>query len=117
MLFPIYGSPTRKVKEIMQLAAEKHGLVLKDPEPVVVFQDFGDNALVFALYFWLDLSAADSRVVRSDLRFMLEKKFNEAGISIAYPQRDLHLDSLKPLEVRVLRDGPAAGEDDQDKEA
>ncbi len=112
-----YGSPTRKVKEIMQQAAEKHGLVLKDPEPVVVFQDFGDNALVFALYFWLDLGNSDSRVVRSDLRFMLEKKFHEAGISIAYPQRDLHLDSLKPLEVRLLHGGAAAEEDGGDKEA
>lgn len=112
-----YGSPTRMVKEIMQQAAEKHGLVLRDPDPVVTFQDFGDNALIFALYFWLDLGNADSRVVRSDLRFMIEKKFHEAGISIAYPQRDLHLDSLKPLEVRLLRDDPAPEEHDKEKDA
>jgi potassium-dependent mechanosensitive channel len=40
--------------------------------------------------------------VQSDLRFMLEKRFADAGISIAFPQRDVHVDSSRPLQVEVV---------------
>jgi small-conductance mechanosensitive channel len=97
-----YGSPTRQVAEIMSSAAAEHGLVLKDPTPFVVFEDFGDNALMFALYFWVDLAKSNGMQVQSDLRFMLERRFADAGISIAFPQRDVHLDSSRPLQVEVV---------------
>ena len=97
-----YGSPTRQVADILSQAAAEHGLVLKDPSPFVIFEDFGDNALVFALYFWVDLAKSNGMQVQSDLRFMLEKRFAEAGISIAFPQRDVHVDSSRPLQVEVV---------------
>lgn len=97
-----YGSPTRQVADILQQAAAEHGLVLKDPAPMVIFEDFGDNALVFALYFWVDLAKSSGMQVQSDLRFMLEKRFADAGISIAFPQRDVHLGSARPLQVEVV---------------
>jgi small-conductance mechanosensitive channel len=40
--------------------------------------------------------------VQSDLRFMLEKRLAEAGIAISYPQRDLHLDTARPLQIEVV---------------
>ena len=46
--------------------------------------------------------------VASDLRFMIETQFAEAGISIAYPQRDLHLYTARPLQVEVV-EPPAPG--------
>ena len=97
-----YGSPTRQVADILSQAAGEHGLVLKDPSPFVIFEDFGDNALVFALYFWVDLAKSNGMQVQSDLRFMLEKRFAEAGISIAFPQRDVHVDSSRPLQIEVV---------------
>lgn len=103
-----YGSPTRKVAEIMKGAAEEHGQVLKEPSPYVIFEDFGDNALVFALYFWVDLAKVNGTQVMSDLRFMLEKRFAEAGVSIAFPQRDVHLDAARPLQVEVVSGTPPA---------
>jgi len=103
-----YGSPTRKVAEIMKAAAEEHGQVLKDPSPYVIFEDFGDNALVFALYFWVDLAKVNGMQVMSDLRFMLEKRFGEAGIGIAFPQRDVHLDASRPLQIEVVGGMPPA---------
>ncbi|HQR21249.1 MAG TPA: mechanosensitive ion channel [Burkholderiaceae bacterium] len=105
-----YGSPTRKVAEIMKGAAEEHGQILKEPAPFVVFEDFGDNALVFALYFWVDLAKANGMQVMSDLRFMLEKRFAEAGVSIAFPQRDIHLDAARPLQVEVVGGRAAPGQ-------
>ena len=97
-----YGSPTRQVADIMKAAADEHGLVLKEPAPYVIFEDFGDNALVFALYFWVDLAKSNGMQVQSDLRFMLERRFADAAISIAFPQRDIHLDSARPLQVEVV---------------
>ena len=40
-------------------------------------------------------------VVTSDIRLMIEKRFSDAGVGIPYPQRDMHLATDKPLEVRI----------------
>ena len=65
----------------------------------MVFQDFGDNALIFEAYFWIHASGdRDLRVVRSNIRFAIDELFKEADIVIAYPQRDIHVDgSLRVL--------------------
>lgn len=104
-----YGSPLREVTRLLQEAVEMHGRVLKDPAPMILFDDFGDNALMFDVNFWVNVSAqTDSRVVASDLRYMIERLLREAGIAIAYPQRDVHLDQTRPLEVVVTSGGPAS---------
>ncbi|MBP6357163.1 MAG: mechanosensitive ion channel [Burkholderiaceae bacterium] len=99
-----YGSPTDEVARRMLECAQRHGLVVKSPEPQVMLEDFGDSNLVFALYFWIDVQAGTSgQVVMSDLRFMIEKSFAEGGISMAFPQRDVHLDATRPLQVELTR--------------
>jgi len=99
-----YGSPTDQVSERILECARRHGLVLKQPEPQVLFEEFGDSTLTFALYFWIDVRAGTSGpVVMSDLRFMIEKSFAEGGISMSFPQRDAYLDSLRPLQVELTR--------------
>ncbi len=96
-----YGSDTRTVMDILKDCALRHGLVCKDPEPFVVFEDFGDSALVFILYYWYDFSSdGNALVVASDLRLMIEKRLREAGIEIPFPQRTLHLAS-KPIRVEM----------------
>ncbi|MCC6489925.1 MAG: mechanosensitive ion channel [Candidatus Hydrogenedentes bacterium] len=98
-----YGSPTRQVEQLIMKAVTEHSRVLDEPEPVVVFSEFGDNALTFEAYFWLTMGpATDARVVRSDIRHRIDALFREAGIEIAYPQRDMHLDTVTPLDVRIL---------------
>ncbi|MCA9245721.1 MAG: mechanosensitive ion channel [Planctomycetales bacterium] len=98
-----YGSPTRDVARWLRKAADDHGLVLDRPEPFVWFTEFGDNALIFDLHFWVTVrNLTERRRVESDMRFMIDQSFREAGIVIAFPQRDLHLDTLKPLEIRML---------------
>ena len=80
--------------DILTECAGRHGLVCKDPAPFAVFEDFGDNALVFTLYFWVELGRpTNAMVVASDLRLMIEKRFAEAGIGVPFPQRDIHLTS------------------------
>ena len=99
----VYGSNTQKVKQLALQAAKEHDKVMVYPEAFVIFSDFGDNALVFDLYFWVLIKRImDRRKIESDIRFRIDDLFREAGIVIAFPQRDVHLDTLKPLDVRVL---------------
>ena len=102
-----YGSPVRRVMDLLREVAERHGHVLKEPAPEVLFEDFGADALQFALYYWLDTSRSTGRLVASDLRAMIDASFTEHGITIAYPQRDVHLDAAAPIPVRVVSE-PAA---------
>jgi len=98
-----YESPTDRVRDLLLEGADRHGLVLKHPAPQVLFRDLGDNTLVFDLRFWLDIAVdVDSDVVASDLRFMIAKVFPEAGILFAFPQRDVHLTTARPLHVQVV---------------
>lgn len=98
-----YGSPTRDAARWLKRAADEHGLVLEKPEPFVWFSEFGDNSLVFELHFWIGIrTLADRRRIESDLRFIIDQYFREAGINIAFPQRELHFNGRVPLEVRML---------------
>jgi small-conductance mechanosensitive channel len=98
-----YGSPTSKVAELIRQAIDDIPDILKDPDPVIVFEDFGDNALIFEAYFWAELSnQRQQRQIRSDVRFRIDELFQENGIVIAFPQRDVHLAGVSPLEVRLL---------------
>ncbi|MBU0482681.1 MAG: mechanosensitive ion channel [Proteobacteria bacterium] len=102
-----YGSPTRTVKEELLKAAAEHGEVRKHPEPYVFFGDFGDNALVFELYYWVTVTqSVGIQRISSDLRFMVDERLRDAGITIAFPQRDLHFDSGKPLQIELSRAKP-----------
>lgn len=97
-----YGSPTRAVIDILNETAERHGLVLKDPAPIAVFSNFGDNSLDFTLLFWIELNdKTNSLVVDSDLRIMIEKRLTELGIHVPFPQRDMHLSTARPLQVEI----------------
>lgn len=88
-----YGSPVKKVAQLIEQATKEQEEVLDNPEVNVLFEDFGDNALIFEAIFWVNSSAEGGlRRVRSKIRFRLEELFNQDEIIVAYPQRDLHLD-------------------------
>jgi len=100
-----YGSPVRRVEELLYQAAGAQEDVLDTPKPVVVFEDFGDNALVFDLFFWCHAGGErELRVIRSDIRFRIEQLFAENGITIAFPQRDVHLFAKSPIEFRRVEE-------------
>ena len=102
-----YGTQPQKVMEILAEVADRHGLVLKDPQPFVTFEDFGDNALMFHLYFWIHLGGStNGMVVSSDLRLMIEKQFGENGIGVPFPQREMHLTTDKPIQVQITNPSP-----------
>jgi small-conductance mechanosensitive channel len=98
-----YGSPAREVVRLIRKALDEHPEVLRDREPRILFADFGDNALIFEALFWLRArTILERRMVASDLRFAIDELFRQAGISIAFPQRDVHLLAARPLEVQLV---------------
>ncbi len=103
-----YGSDVRQALALLIEAAQESENVLGDPPPKASFEDFGDNALVL----WLRCYVAEDRVATwTDLRAVINDKFAEAGIAISFPQRDVHLDTVEPLQVEVRHLGTGTGPD------
>ena len=97
-----YGSPVRKVEELLLKAAKQVPRVMSRPEPFVLFTDFGDNALTFYVYFWVSIHRViERRQIESDVRFNIDDIFNKEGIVIAFPQRDVHFDNDSPLQISI----------------
>lgn len=93
-----YGSPVKRVAELIRQATEEQEATLDDPAPLVLFEDFGDNALVFDVFFWINaVGERDLRAIRSDIRFRISELFETNNIVIAFPQRDVHLDGSLTL--------------------
>ncbi|MFT4767993.1 MAG: potassium efflux system protein [Glaciecola sp.] len=94
-----YGSDVDAAMQTLCDVANGHPEIIEDPAPYVSFEDFGDNALVL----WLRCFALrDYPRVSSELRQIIYREFNAAGISIAFPQRDVHLDASEPLPIRIM---------------
>ena len=85
-----YGSDTQLVKKILIEAAVSHPSVFSNPEPIVIFTDFGDSALMFKLIFTIN-NSFEAAIPKSDIRFEIDKRFRENGIQIPFPQRDVHI--------------------------
>ncbi len=85
-----YGSDIQLVKKILLQVANNHPLVVKKPEPLVVFTNFGDSALMFKLIFTLN-DSFQALIPQSDMRFEIDRLFKENNISIPFPQRDVHI--------------------------
>ncbi|MGD2055984.1 MAG: mechanosensitive ion channel, partial [Gammaproteobacteria bacterium] len=97
-----YGSDVQQAMALMAEAAEEHERVIEDPAPFVIFEGFGDNALALVLRCYLD--SLDYRLATiSELHEAINDKFNAAGIVISFPQRDVHLDTGRPLDIRIHR--------------
>jgi len=95
-----YGSDVDKALALMREAAQEHEHVLDDPAPILSFEGFGDNSLTLILRAYL--SSIDYRIATiTDLHKAINRKFADAGIVIAFPQRDLHLDAARPLRVEL----------------
>lgn len=93
-----YGSDTEQVKQALLNVAKNHNQVVNRTgyKPQVHFRSFGDSSLNFELRVMI-YNIKNIYQVESDLNFAVDKAFREAGISIPFPQRDLHV--IEPLQV------------------
>ncbi len=105
-----YGSDVPRTMELLAEVARAHPLVLQEPAPQVFFMAFGASSLDFELRTWL--ADIDKRFpVRSDLHREIDRRFREAGIEIAFPQRDLHLRTVDDGARRALAAALGTGKD------
>ncbi|THV60203.1 mechanosensitive ion channel [Flagellimonas alvinocaridis] len=85
-----YGSNVELVTQILEQVAAEQKQILKNPKPFVLFDDFGDSALMFSIHFFTNDSFSDPRI-KSEMRYKINSKFAENSISIPFPQRDVHI--------------------------
>jgi potassium efflux system protein len=98
-----YGSDVSKAMELLMETAHEQDDVLESPEASVIFTSFDDNSLKLILRVYI--SSVENRVnIITNLHKTINQKFNEACISIAFPQRDVHLDIRQPIDIRLHRD-------------
>lgn len=89
-----YGSDTELVKNVLLDVAKSHPSVVIDSlnPPVVLFRAFGDSSLNFEL--WCIIKDVNKKYhVMSDLNFAIDQAFRKNNITIAFPQRDIHIKS------------------------
>ena len=89
-----YDSDPRIAMALCVEAAQASGRVLNDPEPRCLLTEFGDNSINLELRFWINDPSNGVGNARSEVLLGIWDRFKESGISIPFPQRDIHLKSL-----------------------
>ena len=90
MVFGIgYGDEIKKAKDLLMQAMESDERILKDPAPTVALGELADSSVNFVVRPWV--KPDDYWGVFFDTTETIKKKFDEADISIPFPQRDVHL--------------------------
>ncbi len=110
-----YGSNVKRAMQLIAEVAEENENILEDPAPVVTFEGFDDSSLRLLLRCYLDSMEFRLSTI-SALHEAINQKFEDNGIVIAFPQRDVHLDTSRPLDICIRRQGitPAGGPGAQD---
>jgi small-conductance mechanosensitive channel len=106
-----YGSDIDKVEEVILNALDnstipyiKHHNSL-NVKPYVVFMEMADSSLNFELFIWVKGEyARKPRRTRSAFLKLIYKALNNAGITIPFPQQDLYIKEIKPIEVKIKKD-------------
>jgi small-conductance mechanosensitive channel len=86
-----YQSDLQRAMDIMKQSAEKQPRVLAEPEIRVFLKSFGDNGIDLELSIWISDPEEGQLSLRSDINLEIWRQFQEAGIEIPYPQRDVRI--------------------------
>jgi small-conductance mechanosensitive channel len=84
------GDPERAMR-LMEAAASKHPRVLADPPPKAFLARFADNGIELELGVWIGDPEIGTADIRSELNLAIWRAFQEAGIEIPYPQREVRV--------------------------
>ncbi|MEE9529748.1 MAG: mechanosensitive ion channel domain-containing protein [Syntrophobacteria bacterium] len=93
-----YGDDLKKVREILEDILAKDDRFLEDPAPTIGVLELGDNSVNFAVRPWV--KKEDYWGAYFDVTETVKRRFDEEGISIPYPQRDVHLYEYKEAAVQ-----------------
>lgn len=89
-----YGDDIRKAKQIIAEVIAADERILKDPAPGIALGELGDSSVDINVRPWVN--TPDYWPVRADLLENIKLAFDANGISIPFPQRDVHLHQVKP---------------------
>jgi small conductance mechanosensitive channel len=84
-----YEDDLRKAKSLLEELVQSDERILKDPAPVIAVAELGDSSVNFTVRAWVNSS--DYWAVYWDMNEKVKLAFDENGISIPYPQMDVHL--------------------------
>lgn len=84
-----YATDIDLLMKVLKEATMGHPQILKDPEPTVRFEDYGDSALIFEVLFFSDEIFRMGRI-KSEIRIKIFKALKENNITIPFPQRVIH---------------------------
>ena len=100
-----YGSDVKQITAILVTLALAHPEVGNQPKPpMVLFEDFGDSALIFTLRYRLKMvPGRDERRVASELRYAILEALTEAKVSIPFAEPNVRLTTDAPIEIRLQR--------------
>lgn len=84
-----YDDNIAKAKQLIDEIVSNNALILTDPAPTVMVLELGESSIDLAVRPWVN--TGDYWGVRADLLQTIKETFDENGISIPYPQRDIHM--------------------------
>jgi small-conductance mechanosensitive channel len=105
-----YDSVPDQVEKLLLEVAEQNSDVEQDDPtrmPLVRFQDFGDSSLTFVLVAWIN-NVIKIRQINSDLHHQVFDKLKDAGVTIAFPQRDVHIHGIPEPAIKKPRPATAS---------
>lgn len=99
-----YGTDPERVQKIILAAIESNRALLKEPTPMVTFEEFADSSLNFTLRCCV--STIERRwLIIHDLNVAINRALEAESISIPYPQRDLHIIDHRAAAAKAPTDG------------
>jgi small-conductance mechanosensitive channel len=102
-----YGTDPQRVISLLRDVAVGHPDVLGEPAPIALFMAFGESSLDFELRIWT-VRPERMLATRSELMVAIDAALRDAGIEIPFPQRDLHVVSVRGEAVEALAATPHA---------
>lgn len=106
-----YKENPHRIIEICQEAARKQERVIQEPSPICLLTGYGDSSVDFQLRFWIRDPNQGVANLQSKVLLEIWDRFQEEGIEIPFPQRDLHLKSAIPVTVQGERENTDQDDD------
>ena len=103
-----YKEDIGKVMKVLREIAENNPYCLDEPEPVILFQEFGNSSLDFLFGVWF--AKTDLLLLRNSIMREIKERFDAEDIEIPFPHRTLYAGSVTaPFPVRLVADEPGSG--------
>jgi small-conductance mechanosensitive channel len=101
-----YKEDLTKVQEILFDVADKNPLCLEEPQPLFIFQNFGDSAINFQFSVWG--RREEYLTLKTQVQMEIKAAFDQAGIEIPFPHRTLYTGSVtEPFPVSIVSEQTA----------